>query len=90
MKEKRMLQSIERDRTLIIFAITIVSITILFFASSVSKRIIMADNIDNAIEKGIDPITVRCAYAPATDNVCLAYAITHKPLEAPKAPTKKK
>jgi hypothetical protein len=85
-----MLQSIERDRTLIIFAITIVSITILFFASSVSKRIIMANNIDNAIEKGIDPITVRCAYAPATDNVCLAYAITHKPLEAPEAPTKKK
>jgi hypothetical protein len=85
-----MLQSIERDRTLIIFAITIVIITILFFASSVSKRMIMANNIDNAIEKGIDPITVRCAYAPATDNVCLAYAITHKPLEAPQAPTKNK
>jgi thiazole synthase ThiGH ThiG subunit len=50
----------------------------------------MANNIDNAIEKGIDPITVRCAYAEATDNVCLAYAITHKPLEAPEAPAKKK
>jgi hypothetical protein len=90
MKGNQMLQSIERDRTLIIFAITIVIITILFFASSVSKRMIMANNIDNAIEKGIDPITVRCAYAPATDNVCLAYAITHKPLEAPQAPTKNK
>jgi len=71
-------------------AVCIVIIVLLVIVNSLLQRVIMANNIDNAIGKGIDPITVRCAYAPATDNVCLAYAITHKPLEAPEAPTKKK
>ena len=88
MKGKRMFQSIERNGLLI--AVTIVIISIILFANAVSEKMIMSKNIDNAIDKGIDPITVRCAYAPATDNVCLAYAITHKPLEAPEAPVKKK
>jgi hypothetical protein len=79
------------DRTnVMIVAITIIVIGILFVTDSIMQKNIMANNIDNAINKGIDPITVRCAYAPATDNVCLAYAITHQQLEAPEAPTKKK
>ena len=80
----------DKSNALLIVAITIVFVTILFVVESVMQRNIMAQNIDNAINKGIDPITVRCAYAPATDNVCLAYAITHKPLEAPEAPAKKR
>lgn len=50
------------------------------------EKNMMAKNIDTAIEKGIDPITVRCAYAPPTDNVCLAYSISHRPIDAPAAP----
>jgi hypothetical protein len=73
----------------LVVACTIVIVGILFVIDSISQKDIMAKNIDNAINKGIDPITVRCAYAPATDNVCLAYAITHKPIEAPEAPRKK-
>jgi hypothetical protein len=79
----------DKNNTILIVAITLGFIAILFVVDSVMQRSIMAKNIDNAINKGIDPITVRCAYAPATDNVCLAYAITHKPLEAPEAPKKK-
>jgi hypothetical protein len=85
-----MLPLIDRSNALIIVAITIVVVGILIVANSVMGKILMADNISNAIEKGIDPITVRCAYAPATDNVCLAYAITHQQLEAPEAPAKKR
>lgn len=80
----------DKNNTILIVALTISFAAILFVVESVMERSIMAKNIDNAINKGIDPITVRCAYAPATDNVCLAYAITHKPLEAPEAPAKKR
>jgi hypothetical protein len=34
----------------------------------------MAKNIKDAIDKGIDPMSVRCSYASETDNVCVAYA----------------
>jgi len=30
---------------------------------------------ENAMSKGIDPLSVRCTYAPDTDNICLAYAL---------------
>ena len=34
-------------------------------------------NVQSAIEKGIDPIAVRCAYANERDVVCVAYASAH-------------
>jgi len=37
-------------------------------------RQLMARNIKDAIDKGIDPMSVRCSYASETDNVCVAYA----------------
>lgn len=37
-------------------------------------RQLMAKNIKDAIDKGIDPLSVRCSYASETDNVCVAYA----------------
>ena len=51
----------------------------------------MQTNITAAIEKGIDPVAVRCAYASKDDNVCVAYAITHgsTPTAVPE-PAKKK
>lgn len=85
-----MLSTIDNFKFTIAFAASLIIIILLIIVNSLLQRVIMANNIDNAIEKGIDPITVRCAYAQATDNVCLAYAITHKPLEAPEAPVKKK
>jgi hypothetical protein len=38
----------------------------------------MAANIENAIAKGIDPLTVRCSYAKSDDIVCIAHAANRK------------
>lgn len=37
----------------------------------------MKSNIESAIVKGIDPLSVRCAYSSGYDQVCMAYALTH-------------
>jgi hypothetical protein len=34
----------------------------------------MAANIENAIAKGIDPLTVRCSYVRDYDTICIAHA----------------
>ena len=41
---------------------------------NVNDRKLMAQNIDSAISKGIDPISVRCSYASSTDTICVAFA----------------
>jgi hypothetical protein len=57
---------------------------------TIHSNILMAQNITNAIDKGIDPMAVRCAYASSGDQICLAYSITHKSIEAPPAPNQGK
>ena len=67
-----------------IVAISILSFTV--YETLTTEKRLMHTNIESAISKGIDPIAVRCSYASPTDNVCLAYAITHKTVDAPEAP----
>ena len=67
-----------------IITVSIISFTV-YETITVEKRL-MHTNIESAISKGIDPIAVRCSYASPTDNVCLAYAITHNTVDAPEAP----
>lgn len=48
----------------------------------ISDRKLMAQNIESAIAKGIDPISVRCSYADSKDLICVAFAAssqTHNP-----------
>ena len=40
----------------------------------VTDRTLMAGNIDGAIAKGIDPLSVRCSYAKSDDLICVAFA----------------
>jgi hypothetical protein len=40
----------------------------------VTDRTLMAKNIDSAIAKGIDPLSVRCSYAKSDDLICVAFA----------------
>jgi len=40
----------------------------------VTDRTLMANNIDSAIAKGIDPLSVRCSYAKSDDLICVAFA----------------
>jgi hypothetical protein len=35
-------------------------------------------NIEQAITKGIDPLSVRCSYANAQDMVCVAHAASKR------------
>lgn len=48
---------------------------------NLNKTAAMKSNIDSAIVKGIDPLAVRCAYEHS-DNVCIAYAISHGKMES--------
>jgi hypothetical protein len=38
----------------------------------------MAANIENAIAKGVDPLSVRCSYVKSDDIICIAYASNKK------------
>lgn len=42
----------------------------------VNDRNRMSQNIENAINKGIDPISVKCAYETSVNSTCIAYAAT--------------
>ena len=45
-----------------------------FTSYKMKDRELMSKNIQEAISKGIDPLTVRCSYASETDNICVAFA----------------
>ena len=66
-------------------SITTVSVTLVLLSIvgaiciyGLNDRKLMAANIENAITKGIDPITVRCSYAKSDDIVCIAHAANRK------------
>jgi hypothetical protein len=59
----------------------IVCLTLILFATiagmsyyNIVDRTLMAKNIDVAIAKGIDPLSVRCSYAKSDDLICVAFA----------------
>ena len=58
------------------FAVTIVLLSIVSSVCvyELNDRKLMAANIENAIQKGIDPLTVRCSYARGDDTICVAHA----------------
>lgn len=58
-----------------------------FYQYSVLKS--LERNVESAIVKGIDPITVRCAYAIQTDPICIAYGSISNNNVPPSTPAKK-
>lgn len=62
------------------FAITVgVTLVLLALIGSlmhynIEERKLMASNIDSAVEKGVDPLSVRCSYAKSDDIVCVTFA----------------
>ena len=44
----------------------------------INDRNNMARNIEAAIQKGVDPISVKCAYETDAKPVCMAYALGKK------------
>ena len=55
-------------------ALTMIAMIIGVSIYNVNDRSLMAKNIDSAIAKGLDPISVRCSYVTNTDTICVAYA----------------
>lgn len=45
---------------------------------NVNDRILMSKNIDSAIAKGMDPLSVRCSFAQSSDTICIAYAASRR------------
>jgi hypothetical protein len=59
-----------------IVSITLMVITLVISVCyySLKKDELMSKNIDTAVEKGIDPLAVRCSYSSRDDIICIAYA----------------
>jgi hypothetical protein len=49
-----------------------------FWNYKINENALMSKNINEAMTKGIDPLSVRCTYAADTDNICLAYALRNR------------
>jgi len=45
---------------------------------NVNDRNNMARNIEAAIAKGVDPLSVKCAYETNSNPICITYAATTK------------
>ena len=45
---------------------------------SMNDRNNMAKNIEAAIVKGVDPLSVKCAYETNVNSVCIAYSMAKK------------
>jgi hypothetical protein len=56
-------------------AALILVIILAFWNFKINESNLMSKNIQDAMSKGIDPLSVRCTYAADTDNICLAYAL---------------
>lgn len=70
------------------FTIILLSCIASYQYYNIQDRQLMAKNITDAIQKGIDPLSVRCAYASEIDAVCVAYAYTSKTPDFQPAPKK--
>ena len=80
-----MSELIKVDTTSIICATLIALATIFGYGYySITDRGLMAQNIDSAISKGVDPLSVRCSYAKSDDIICVAYAASTQPYQSKK------
>jgi hypothetical protein len=69
-----------KDIKTIVIGVSTVILSVIIGATyyNVNDRILMSKNIDSAIAKGLDPISVRCSFVTNTDTVCVAYAASSK------------
>jgi hypothetical protein len=60
----------------VIFSVTVILISFIVALCiyGLNERKLMASNIENAIGRGIDPLSVRCSYARGDDIICVTHA----------------
>ena len=63
-----------------VISVTLIVTSFIFSIAyyNISTNRLMSHNISEAVAKGLDPLSVRCAYAHSTDVVCAAYAASNK------------
>lgn len=63
-----------------ITCITVIMLSIIYSIAyyNVQQKKLMAQNVSEAVAKGVDPLSVRCFYAHAYDAVCIAYTASAK------------
>lgn len=61
----------------IIIAGTIIVVTMIISAViyNINDRSLMAKNIEQAIAKGVDPLSVKCSYQTHVDPICVTYSM---------------
>lgn len=70
--------SIKQDSgTQVIIAGTVIVVTLIIGAViyNINDRALMAKNIEQAIAKGVDPLSVKCSYQTHTDPICVTYSM---------------
>jgi hypothetical protein len=77
-KEKVMMEELKQKGasqvTTLAVTLVLLSMVVAVCVYGLNDRKLMAANIENAIAKGIDPLTVRCSYARDYDTICIAHA----------------
>lgn len=71
-----MTNSKEAIAFIVSIAVVIVTAILCVTYYNIKKDEQLKSNIESAIVKGIDPISVRCAYG-SSDTLCIVYATTH-------------
>ena len=62
------------DRFYLSLLIIVLSIITSITVYNIHENGLKANNMNKAIEKGIDPLAVRCSYAHSQDLICVAFA----------------
>jgi len=77
-KEKVIMEEVKpkssNDLNVVATTIVLLSIVAAVGFYALNDRKLMAANIEIAIDKGIDPLSVRCTYARDYDTICIAHA----------------
>ena len=72
-----MIEALKNNITQLIIASTIVAVSAIVSLAiyHYNERELLSKNIEAAMQKGVDPLSIRCSYASHVDAVCVAYTI---------------
>lgn len=77
--EAKKLSNMNKDLITVMVSLVIVVCTAIVSLTiySLNDRNNMSKNIEAAIAKGVDPLSVKCAYDTTPNATCITYALTH-------------
>ena len=69
--------NMNKDLITVCVSVTIMTCTLVIGSViyNINDRNNMAKNIEAAITKGVDPLSVKCAYETSTNPTCITYAM---------------